>query len=286
MRDSRMVLISTDCVCDLPDEYINKYQIPMMYYYITTEAARFQDTFEMTSGDLIEYIEQDGKRAHSGCSSMEEYRQFFLKLREATDKPIIHICMARGVSSAFEFAGKAAEGIEQVYVVDSGHLSGGMAIMVLAAVEMAERGAVCEVILAELEKLKSQVSTSFIVNSTECLALNGKIDERIARLCDFFRVHPILTLQDSQMKVAGVGFGSQQTYARSYIRKTLRKKNKIVPDIVFLITAGCSYEFQEFLKEEISQRVEWQRIIVNAASATISCNCGSGAFGILFMEKD
>lgn len=286
MRDSRTTIITTDCVCDLPSELIEKYKIPMMYYYITTEAARFQDTYEMTSGDLIEYIEKDGKRAHSSCSSKEEYLQFFTELRASTDKPIIHICMARGVSSAFEFATKAAEGIEQVYVVDSGHLSGGMGIMVLTAAEMSERGAVCEVILAELEKIKAQISTSFIVNSTECLALNGKMDEKLAKFCDFFRLHPILALKDSEMKVAGVGFGNMQRYARYYIRKTLRKRDKIVTDIGFLITAGCSYEFQEFLKEEMSQKADWQKIIVNAASATISCNCGSGAFGILFMEKN
>ena len=166
MKDSRMVVISTDCVCDLPAEIRQRYQIPVMYYYIQTEDARFQDTFEMTSGDLIEYIEQDGKRAYSSCAEQEEYCRFFSALREKTTSPIIHICMAHKVSSAYANAGKAAEGMENIYVVDSGHLSGGMGLMVLAALEMAERGAVCEVILAELERLKGKVSYSFIVNST------------------------------------------------------------------------------------------------------------------------
>lgn len=285
MKDSRMVVISTDCVCDLPAELRHRYQIPVMYYYIQTEDARFQDTFEMTSGDLIEYIEQDGKRAYSSCSPVEEYHQFFSELRKKTAKPIIHICMAKNVSSAYANASKAAEDMEDIYVVDSGHLSGGMGIMVLSASEMAERGAVCEVILAELERLKSKVSSSFIVNSTECLMRNGKINKRVAEFCDFFKVHPILKLKDSYMKPVGVRIGSRHTFARSYIRSMLRKKDKVVSDIVFLITAGCSYEFQEFLKEEISKYVEWKQIIINDASATISCNCGSGAFGILFVQK-
>lgn len=285
MKDNRMVVISTDCVCDLPLAYRKKYQIPIMYYYIQTEVARFQDTFEMTSDDLIEYIEKDGRRAYSSSSTVEEYYRFFMDLRAKTQKPIIHICMAQYVSSAYEIASKAAENVENVYVVDSGHLSGGMGIMVLAAAEMAERGAVCEVILAELNRLKKMVSSSFIVNSTECLMRNGKIDKGVAQLCDFFRIHPILKLKDSAMKPVGFRIGSRYSFARSYIRSTLRKKDKIDAGIVFLITAGCSYEFQEFLKEELSKCMDWQQIVVNEASATISCNCGSGAFGILFVQK-
>ena len=192
MKDSRMVVISTDCVCDLPLEIRQKYQIPVMYYYIQTEDARFQDTYEMTSGDLIEYIEQDGKRAYSSCSSQEEYHQFFCELRAKTSKPIIHICMAKNVSSAYATALKAAEDLEGIHVVNSGHLSGGMGIMVLKALEMAERGAVCEVILAEMERLRERVSSSFIVNSTECLLRNGKINKRVAEICDFLKVHHIL----------------------------------------------------------------------------------------------
>ena len=114
---------------------------------------------------------------------------------------------------------------------------------------------------------------------------NVKINKRVAEVCDFLKVHPILKLKDSAMKPVGVRFGRKHAFARSYIRSMLRKKDRVVSDIVFLITAGCSYEFQEFLKEEISKYVKWKQIIVNDASATISCNCGSGAFGILFVRK-
>lgn len=285
MKDSSMVLISTDCVCDLPNELRQKYHIPMMHYYIHTEEARFQDNLEMISADLFEYMDEDGKRTHSSCASKEEYRLFFAELRKATTKPIIHICMAKNVSAAYATASEAAAEMEEVYVVDSGHLSGGMGIMVLTAAEMAERGAVCEVIIAEMESLKNQVSSSFVVNSTECLRRNGKLNKRISSFCEFFRIHPVLKLKDSSMKPAGIKFGSRYTFARSYIRSTLRKKEKIVTDIVFLITAGCSYEYQNFLKEEISKSIKWKQIIVNEASATISCNCGAGAFGILFVRK-
>ena len=81
MADDR-VLVSTDCVCDLTKELKERYQIPVMHYYVKTEEARFQDTKEMTSDDLIEYIEKDGKEAYSSCAPVEEYREFFENLRK------------------------------------------------------------------------------------------------------------------------------------------------------------------------------------------------------------
>lgn len=280
------VLVSTDCVSDLTKELQEKYEIPVMYYYVRTEEARFQDTNEMTSDDLIEYIELDGKKAYSGCASAEEYKEYFENLKNRTGcSVIIHICMAKDVSDAFDTAGDAAKSVGQVYVVDSGHLSGGMGIMVLAAADMARRGASCEIILKELERMKRKISSSFIVDSTDYLYRNGRINKNVAALCKALSLHPILKLKDSKMMPAGICMGNQKRLARVYIRWALRKKEKIVPDIVFLITAGCSYEFQQFLKKEIEKRVKWKKIIVNTASATISCNCGSGAFGVLFLTR-
>lgn len=280
-----MVLVSTDCVCDLTRELKERYQIPVMHYYIRTEEARFQDTREMTSDDLIEYIETDGKKAYSGCAPAEEYREFFEKLRQRHKGPIIHICMAQYVSEAFQTAGEAAGEMDGIYVVDSGHLSGGMGIMVLTAADMAGRGAPLRLILKELERMKEKISTSFIVDSTDCLYRNGKISRNVALLCNIFSLHPVLRLSGSHMKPAGVCAGSRRRFARAYLRRVLKRKNEIVPDVVFLITAGCSYEFQQFLKTEIERRIPWKRVVVNAASATISCNCGSGAFGVLFLQK-
>ena len=279
------VMVTTDCVCDLTAELQARYQIPIMYYYVQTEEARFQDTREMNSDDLIEYIEKDRKRAYSSCAPVEEYQEFFARQRKNTSAPIIHICMAQYVSDAYKTAKEAAREDEDIHVVDSGHLSGGMALMVLEAAKMAKRGAPYEVILKELDCMKEKVSTSFIVESVECLYRNGRISKNIARLCDVLSLHPILKLSRSHMKPVGLCIGSQRKFARAYLRWALRRRGEIAPDMAFLITAGVSYEYRQFLLQEIKQRMPWITVVVNKSSATISCNCGSGAFCILFVRK-
>ena len=50
------VVVSTDCVCDLPQELVDKYSIPIMYYYMQVGEARFQDINEINSDSVLEYL--------------------------------------------------------------------------------------------------------------------------------------------------------------------------------------------------------------------------------------
>jgi fatty acid-binding protein DegV len=65
----------------------------------------------------------------------------------------------------------------------------------------------------------------------------------------------------------------------------LKNPATIDPETVFIVSAGCSYEFIQFVKAEIQKRVKWQKIIITTASATVTSNCGPGTFGVLFARK-
>ncbi|MBQ7954507.1 MAG: DegV family EDD domain-containing protein [Lachnospiraceae bacterium] len=278
------VRISVDCICDLPRKMWDELNLSIMYFYITTEEGRFQDIRELNSDCIIEYLEQ-GKVAKSGAASVEEYKEHFQKVKKKHGGAIIHISVAQYVSGAYKAATKAAECMEDVYVVDSGQLSGGMSLMILEAAEMAAAGADYELILNEMEVMKKKINTSFIVDSTKYLYRNGQIKKVVMNLCNMFSLHPILRLSNSHMGVSGICMGNSKRCAKAYIKKILKKPETIDTDVVFVVSAGCSYEFINFVKEEIQKRAKWQKIIINTASATITSNCGSGTFGVLFARK-
>jgi len=279
------VMIATDCISDLPKEVLEKYEIATMYFYIATEEARFQDTFEMNSDNLIEYIEVDGKKAVSDCASEEEFLEFFRNLQKGTDREIVYICISKKLSNAYEYATAAARQLNNVHVVDSGHLSAGTGLMAVIAAEMAQCGASVEIITEEVTRMSKRMSTSFIVDSTECLYRNGQISRFVYGACKMFSLHPILKMSDGNLRPAGICIGKQQRFAKSYIKWVLRNKDDIVTDKAFLITAGCAYDFEKTIRNEIDEHILWDNVITNVASATITCNCGSGAFGVLFMRK-
>lgn len=279
------VHISTDCTSDLTPELIKKYDISVMYYYVITENGRFQDGIEISSDNLMEYMAEDGKEGYSDVASTEEYKDYFMKLRETIDGPIVHISMARHISNAYNIALEAAADMDNIYVVDSGHLSGGMAIAVLNAADLARRGAQLPVVLKEIKRDIERLCSSFIVGSTSYLNRNGKIGNVLHRICQILGLHPIILVENGKMRCCGIRTGKRKNYTKRYIRWALKNPKKIDTELAYIVSVGFSYESLEVVKKEVGKRVAFNNIIQNDASAAIATNCGPGSVGILYRRK-
>lgn len=178
-----------------------------MYYYLYTNEGRFYDVQEVSPSNLVSYLSDSDNSVRSDCPSVEEYENFFADAISDTEN-VIHITMASQVSNGFNNATMAAHGFDHVTVLDSGHLSSGMGIMVIAAARMVENGASYEEICNKIESLKDRVSTSFIVPSAERMYKSGKINEISYKLCELMSLHPIMSLSQSKLKLASVKTGS------------------------------------------------------------------------------
>lgn len=283
--DNRNVLISTDCTSDLTPEYKKRFGIYIMYGYVITEEGRYRDTSEVTSDNLMEYMEEEKKEAYGDAASIEEYKEYFEKLRKKTKNSIIHITAARHVSTAYTIALEAAANMENVFVVDSGQISGGLGLVVLKAADLAARGASLSVLLEEIQKSSEKVFSSFIADTSRYLYKNGSIGEGVHRICRIFGVHPILKISEGRMVLGAIGYGNKRGFVRRYIHWVLRRPRRIDKDMVYVISNGYSYEYLEYVKAEIMRKVRFRKVIVNDASASISANCGPGAISILFVRK-
>ena len=150
---------------------------------------------------------------------------------------------------------------------------------------MAKRGLSVEEIIKDLELMKNKISTSFVVPSVASLYRNGKVSLNTKKLCEVFNLHPVLALKKSKMTLGGIKSGSMKKVYIDYIRQNFKGKNNIDTQILFITHAGCtSKQLREF-KEEVLKYQQFERIIFQKASATISSNCGLGAMGVLYIKK-
>lgn len=279
------VRITTDCVCDLPDEWLKRFDVTSMYYYVYTNQGRFCDVSEITSDNLLSYLAKEGNEAYSSPASVEEYETFFANVLEEAEK-VIHISMASKASKGYETAYSASKGFGNVTVIDSGHLSSGMGMMVLYAAKMARERRSAEEICQKMYELKDYVSTSFIVPSPENLYRNGKIAKGVRNLCVALELHPVLYLKQSKIICGRVENGRIDKAYQKYIRHEMKKKNQIDSRILFITYAGCSVRLLQEIREEVSKYMKFDHVVFQKASATISSNCGLGAFGLLYLLKE
>ena len=280
----KKVHITTDCVCDLPPYILEMYEIGVMPCYICTDQGRFRDINEMNSDNLMEYWTRSGGNVRSETASVEEYESFFSDALGIGEN-VIHISTTRRLGEGFRTAAAAAQSFDNVTVVDSHHLGGGMGILVMAAGRKAEIGWSTEEILAYLDELKRRVCSGFIAPSVEPLRKKGKIRKTASQLCTALDLHPVLTMRKGEMTLGGVCTGNmERSYAR-YIRKALKGKRNIDSRVLFINYTGCSAkQLKEFVRQ-VERYQSFETIILQKTSATISSNCGLGAMGLSYVKK-
>lgn len=282
------VKIIAECVCDLPTAWLKVHNVDIVYFTIETDRGVFFDTIEITSDNVISYIQADGNKALSSAPEPDVYKEAFEKNLAEYDEVIL-VAISSGISLSCENAAKAIEKLgnnsKRVHVFDSWHLSSGLGHLVIKAAKMAENGRSASEILTALAALKNKVSTSFIAESVDYLYRNGKVSEKVKKICSAFNIHPILAMKNGELTLKSITRGDYRKACKRYIRKTLSRAKSIEKNMAFITQAGCNTKMIELIKNEVSRNCDFENLVVTKASATVSSNCGPNTFGVIFIEK-
>ncbi len=288
MSEQKVGIIA-ECVCDLPKSYLREHNIDIVYFVIETDSGIFTDTDEITAENVLSYMQAGGKKSKSSAPAPEVYKGAFEKKLDKYDEVIL-VAISSELSYSCANAEKAVlemgETGKRVHIFDSKHLSTGLGHLVMKAAETAESGLSANEIFLELEELRDRISTSFIAESVDFLYRNGRVSEKIKKICDAFNIHPVLAMKDGKLILKSVCFGKYEKACSRYIRRELKNPDKIDKKRAFLTYAGCGVKMLERVRNEIYGRCRFEKLIQTKASATISSNCGPGSFGILFIRNN
>ena len=284
MKKRKRIYVTSDGVCDLPAELLEKYDIRLIDLYIKTENGRFRDTKEIDVYNLSRYLSEENSSAFSLSPTVEDYEHFFADLLLEADD-VIYYAMAKNAGRCFENAAEAAKGFSRVHIVDSSHISSGQGLLVLHAAKMASEGATVPQILKETESVKHRIHASFILPGTKILYQKGFTDKVTAKICDLFRLHPVLGSVNSKMTVLGVRAGRLERVWRKYIQYHLKNAVKTDDRIVFVVHAGCSVKQQEIILDEINRCMKFKQVIFTPASTASTCNSGLGSIGLAVYRR-
>lgn len=279
-----LLMITTDSVCDLPESLVNEFGISVCPYYVCTDDGRFLDELELRADELLMHI-SEGHHGFSKAPEVEDYEQFFADQLTVAQN-VIHITMAKHVSEGYHNALEAAKSFENVTVLDSGHLSSSMGLIVLYAASMAENHVSKTEIVKTVKTLRNYISSAFIIDKTNMMFRAGRISKRIQVLCDALLLHPIVVLRRSKLSVSGMAAGDFSRMAKSYVRRVFRSVRSIDRRILFITYAGLDEQKLEFIQALVRQHCSFERVYVQKASSAIASNCGPGTFGLLFIRKN
>lgn len=284
-KKKRRVMVTTDCVAELSQDMIKKYGIGIMYLYIRTEHGRFADTREINSDNLMQYLTDDSATAFADSVSIEEYEEFFAEQLDKAEQ-VVHISMASNSGKSYSIALAAAQGFDHVHIIDAQQISCGQSLEVLYAARLAYNGYTAEQVVTMTNNIRERIEACYILPSAKIFYQNGYTNALVNRVCNMFKLHPILKVKKSRIRVIGFSMGSMQMARVRFIREQIRFKRKINPEAVYITHVGLNVKQQQIIKAELTKHIPFEKVFLEKASFSCACNTGMGTFGFAyFVDK-
>ena len=284
-KKRKSIVVTSESVADLSPELVEKYGIAIIPHKVRTEEGLFKDGKEIETQGVLKYMEDPDHVVLPQGPTVREAEEFFAKQLSVANN-VIHI----SISSKIEHSGygpalEASKSFDNVFVIDSGHLSSSQGLMAIVAAKMAEEGLNAEQIVKELEAYKKKIHTSFIVDNLDFLSRAGQVGNGTANIVKSLMGRPVLKLRKGKMGVGITYFGAREQAWKAYISSTLSNASAIDTSILFVTYVGLSKRETDWIREQVEKHVRFDEIYFKQASPAISVNCGPGTFGLLYMEK-
>jgi len=277
-----MVHIFTDSTSDLSPELIARYNINVVPLTVHIADKTFRDDFSVSGKELFAMVDATGQLPTTSAPSVGEFTAAF-------DRPgeVIYIGISSKLSASVANARLAAETFPagKVRVIDSLNLSTGAGLLVLHAADLRDQGASAEEIEREVLAAVPKVRTSFVIDTMRYLYMGGRCTALQSLMGGLLQIRPVIYARpDGVLDVKDKIRGSRARTLDSMLRDFQAHRDEVDLRRVF-ITHAESAEDAAFLSAALAQLAPIQEISITSAGAVVSCHCGPGTIGVLYLLK-
>jgi DegV family protein with EDD domain len=281
---TQSVVITSDSTCDLSQELLDRYDIPVIPLTITLGEDTFLDGSSFTPLDMYARYKQDGTLPKTSAPSVQEFLDFFSQFTEKGCE-VVHLDISSELSNTYNAACMAAEEPGHVHVVDSRMLSTGVGLLAIEGAECRDRGMGAQEIAEHLRGLTGKVQTSFVLDTLQFMWKGGRCSAVSALGANLLSLKPGLEMKDGKLGVYKKYRGNIKTVYKQYVKERLQGR-RVRPGHVFITESG---EVDDAVLEEIfalvRETIPVQEIHHTMAGCTVSTHCGPKTLGILFIEE-
>ena len=278
------IKITADSTCDLPQELLVKYNISLIPLTVVKNDQSFKDGVDIRPADIFAHVAAGGALCSTSAGSVGEYADVF-EVHAAENDAVIHISLGSGFSSSYQNACLAAGDFENVYCVDSMNLTTGQGFLVLKAAALAASGMEPKAIVAELNALAPKVEASFLVDKLDYLAKGGRCSSAAALGANLLNLKPCIEVRDGKMTVVKKYRGNYAKCLASYVKERLADREDIDRDTLFITRTVVTDECSKAVSDAVAAYGNFANIYETTAGCTVSCHCGPGTLGVLFVRK-
>ncbi len=277
------VKIISDSTCDLSHEQIAEHQIGIVPLIVMKDNQEFLDGITITPADIFDHVAAGGSLCSTAARGVAVYQEEFAKYAGEYDG-VIHVNIGSDFSSCYQNACIAAEDFENVRVIDSKNLSTGQGLVVLKACELAQTAKDMDELKQQLDDFTSRVEASFVLDRLEYMVKGGRCSGAAALGANLLSLKPCIEVKDGKMVVVKKYRGHIEKCMAAYVKDRLSDRSDLDEDRIFITHTDVSRQSLEAVRSCVAQYGNFKNVYETVAGCTVSCHCGPGTMGILFVR--
>lgn len=278
------IKILSDSTCDLSLDLLEKNDISIIPLTVIKDGQSFSDGVDITTAEIFDHVAAGGDLCSTAAINMDTYLQWFEKYTKEYDA-VIHINIGSGFSCSHQNALLAAEDFSNVRVIDSCNLSTGQGLVVLKACELAKECEDIDELKEKLDAFTARVESSFLLDRLDYMVKGGRCSAAAALGANLLNLKPCIEVKDGKMAVVKKYRGNYAKCLASYVKDRLCGRDDLDKDTLFVTRTPVSDDCLASVSASVKEYADFNNIYWTEAGCTVSCHCGPGTLGLLFVRK-
>jgi len=278
------IKIMSDSTCDLSKELLEKYNISIVPLTVIKGDKEYSDGVTITTDEIFAHVAAGGGLCTTAAIGVGAYQERFAEFADQYDA-VVHINISSELSSSYQNACLASEEFDNVAVIDSRNLSTGQGLVVLKACELAETATSLEEIKDKLNAFTPKVESSFLLDRLDYMVKGGRCTAVVALGANLLGLKPCIEVKDGKMSVVKKYRGNYAKSLAAYVKDRLTNRDDLDKKHLFVTRTPISDECLKAVESAVAEHADFENIYWTMAGCTISCHCGPGTLGVLFVRK-
>jgi DegV family protein with EDD domain len=278
------IKIVTDSTCDLPREFVEKYDIKVVPLSVNFGDDSYLDGIEISNKEFYDRLRNSDKLPTTSQVSPGEFVEVFKEILDKDDE-VLGIFLAKEFSGTLPSAKIAKDIIksDKIHLIDSRGVTGALAAVVLAAGDLIQRGLSIENIELRLNEFIRNSESILVIDTLEYLVKGGRISKAQGAIGSVLSVKPVLTIGDGKLDTLAKVRGRKKGI--KWMIDWVNDNRFDLSDKRVFILDTDDPKFHQDIKDALLENFEVGEIIDIEVGAVVGTHSGPGCGGICFINE-
>lgn len=281
MEENKNLKIVMDSAGDLPEEWIERYDIEVVPINIHIGDDLYLEDVDLSKDKFYQVVAETGVIPKTSQPSPEQFKEVYREIAEPGEQ-ILSVHITSGLSGTYGSAQTAAAELEEEgYQIEVFDTRAGTAIqgyMCVEARKMADQDLSLGQILDRLKEIRDQTEIILTLDSLDFARMSGRVRALESLLASLLRVKPVIFLKGGTLEI-GRKVRSRLASLDYLVEEITRRVGSRLVNAAVLHAHDLegAVEFAERIKEALNTNY----FFIEEVSIGIASNLGPGTIGVV-----